>query len=331
MNYFYKGKRILPGAPVSFSAEAATLASGERLVCVEEMDNKKNAVLTSTAFFESFDSLTLAHGYQQNYGNHVVVDGTHVRVYYGSASALVREAAHGLTVSEFLTVSVRQGKTNAATVTITTAGGSFSLGANWYGSRGSAVLFGTQAMTDAKLTYGLDDAAKDVYVFTDSYGSISDTGRWPHYFADAGYDGFLLCGHGGANSAQIYPQFETLIGLAQPKLAVWMLGMNDADTASAVNASWKTHAERFVAACEAKGVVPVLTTIPNVPNYRHTFKNDWIKASGCRYVDWAKAVGAETAGASWYEGMLSADNVHPTALGAKTLAARLLLDVPEMA
>lgn len=35
-------------------------------------------------------------------------------------------------------------------------------------------------------------------------------------------------------------------------------------------------------------------------------------------------------GASWYDGMLNGDKVHPTELGAKTLYMRALADVPEL-
>ena len=331
MDYFYKGTAIKKNAPVSWIARADSLAANTNLVCVANVDNKKNDIICATAFFDSFASLTVAHGYQKNYGNWVVVDSTHIRVYYGSNSTLVKEQAHGLTISDFITVAIKHGKSNNGTITIMTASGEAYVAANWYGSNDSVLMFGGQAMTRAELSYSPHDTETDVYFFVDSYGSISDTARFPYYFQNWGYDRFLLCGHGGASSAQIYPQFEKLIALAQPKLAVWMIGMNDPDSSSAINASWKSYAEQFAAACEARGIIPVFTVIPNVPNYRHTFKNAWIKASGYRYVDWAAAVGAEEAGSSWYTGMLSSDNVHPSELGAKALAMRTVLDVPELA
>ena len=74
----------------------------------------------------------------------------------------------------------------------------------------------------------------------------------------------------------------------------------------------------------------ILATIPNVPSIRHDYKNAIVRASGYRYIDFAKAVNAEAVGATWYADMLSSDNVHPTELGAKALASRILLDVPEI-
>lgn len=331
MEYFYKGQSIKKNAPVSWVAKADSLAANTNLVCVENVDNKKNSILTATAFFDSFTSMTVAHGYQQNYGNFCVVDGTNVTTYYGTNSQQISQAAHGLTISDFLAVVIKQGKTTDATITLMTASGMFTTTVNhWHGSNTDVLMFGAQNMTDVCISYGLYDTNNDVYIFVDSYGTAGDTARFPAILANAGYDNFLLCGHGGGRSEQLYPQFETLINLAQPKIAVWMLGMNDADSSSAINATWKSYAEQFISECEKRGVIPILTTIPNVPNYRHTYKNDWIKSSGCRYVDWAKAVNAESAGATWYSGMLHTDNVHPTALGAQALATRLLLDVPEI-
>ena len=333
MNCFYKGTRIPDRAPVTFSQQAQTLAAGETLLCAEEIDNKKNAVLSAAAFFDRFDSLTVAHGYGMNYGSWCVVDGTHVTTYYGTNATQMSQAAHGLAITDFLAVTIRQKTVTDAVITVQTAAGRFTTTvSHWHASNGGVLLFGAQDMADVKLSCALPDAAHDVFVFVDSYGTAGDAARWPRQLADMGYDRFLLCGHGGAKSASVYPQFERLLALAQPKVCVWMLGMNDPDSASAVNAAWKTHAERFIAACAARGVTPVLATIPNVPSYRHTFKNDWIRNSGCRYVDTAKAVGAETAGSTWYDGMLNRvnDDVHPTARGAQAIAARILLDVPEI-
>ena len=71
-------------------------------------------------------------------------------------------------------------------------------------------------------------------------------------------------------------------------------------------------------------------SIPNVPDRINTFKNDIVKLSGLRYIDFAKAVNAEVTGASWYNGCLSSDNVHPTIAGAKALASQVLVDFPEI-
>lgn len=107
--------------------------------------------------------------------------------------------------------------------------------------------------------------------------------------------------------------------------------MNDGDTVAGANAKWKAVYDEVVEICNSKNIELILATIPNVPNIRHDYKNEIIRSSGYRYIDFAKAVNAEEVGSAWDEGMLYSDNVHPTELGAKALAKRILLDVPEIA
>ena len=106
--------------------------------------------------------------------------------------------------------------------------------------------------------------------------------------------------------------------------------MNDADSSSAYNASWKSCIDYVISEADAIGAEVILATIPNTPTVNNTFKNAWVKSSGYRYVDFANAVGAESANSSWYSGMLSSDNVHPTQYGARALASKLLVDMPEI-
>lgn len=105
--------------------------------------------------------------------------------------------------------------------------------------------------------------------------------------------------------------------------------MNDPDN-GAVNTSWLNCVETLISNCEKYGVEPILATIPNVPSYDNTYKNAWVKASGYRYIDFAKAVGAESAGSTWYAGCLSSDNTHPTERGARLLCLQALQDVSEL-
>ena len=69
-------------------------------------------------------------------------------------------------------------------------------------------------------------------------------------------------------------------------------------------------------------------TIPNTPIIINTFKNNIVKQNGCDYIDFAKVVNAEEIGSTWYDGMLSSDNVHPTEEGARALANAIINDFP---
>jgi hypothetical protein len=106
--------------------------------------------------------------------------------------------------------------------------------------------------------------------------------------------------------------------------------MNDPDSETAINASWKVTIDNVLSICQDKGITPILTTIPNTPIRNHRFKNAYIKSLGCRYVDVCDAVGADNATGEWYTGMLSADNVHPAVPGRQAIAYRTRADVPEI-
>ena len=97
-----------------------------------------------------------------------------------------------------------------------------------------------------------------------------------------------------------------------------------------VNANYKKATEEMLAICEEYEITPILCTIPNTPTAINVHKNEWVKASGYRYVDFAKAVGAEEKGSSWYEGMLGGDKVHPAPLGAEAHYQQLKKDIGDI-
>ena len=73
----------------------------------------------------------------------------------------------------------------------------------------------------------------------------------------------------------------------------------------------------------------VLATIPTVPTINNEYKNDYVRNSGYRYIDFANAVGAQADG-TWFSGMLSDDGIHPTDNGAKALFGEAIIDLPEL-
>ena len=106
--------------------------------------------------------------------------------------------------------------------------------------------------------------------------------------------------------------------------------MNNSDINNTINASYKTCLDEVMETCNNNNIILILATIPNVPGRSMIYKNQYVKESGYRYIDFAKAVGAEELDSTWYEGMLSDDNIHPSALGAKALYSQLIADFPEI-
>ena len=324
----------LENVPTTFgtitSIEKSTMAPNETLTVQSNIDNRKNSVIEFWANVLEFESVIVGHGYRITYGNYVVVDNTNVTVYYNTQQ--IAQYAHGLTIDGFIHVVVTQGNNGRGYVRVTSANGTFqnSSSVSWDGCRGDIFAISGSTITNCKLTSVIKDLNEDVFFFGDSYTTFGDPSRWVKWVVDYGYTSFLVSGFGGAKSEQEIISFDNIIDLAKPKYAVWCLGMNDADTSNAINSSWQNNLEHFIYVCENNGIIPILATIPNTPVQNNMFKNDYVRSSGYRYVDFAKAVGAESIGSSWYDGMLYSDNVHPTELGAKALASRVLMDVPEI-
>ena len=194
------------------------------------------------------------------------------------------------------------------------------------------VISENSTLTNCKLTWTPSDINKKIWLFGDSYIAYSPA-RWPYYLHNYNYDNnVLLDGWPGEGSVNARNSLMTLIQFGTPKYIVWCMGMNDgSDTdASTPSSNWTVRRDEMLTICNNNGITPIFATIPNVPSILHTGKNAWIKASGYRYIDFAAAVGAESAGATWFSGMLSSDNVHPSEYGAKALFARVLLDFPEI-
>jgi lysophospholipase L1-like esterase len=142
-----------------------------------------------------------------------------------------------------------------------------------------------------------------------------------------GYKNWLACGYPGANSTAELQSLKSLLKIGRPEILVWCLGMNDGDN-GAVNTNWLNSLNEIKSLCDTYNITLILATIPTCPQADNTYKNDVVTLSGYRYIDFNSAVGVN--GTSWYAGMLSTDNIHPTELGAKSLSRQFVIDVPEI-
>ena len=123
--------------------------------------------------------------------------------------------------------------------------------------------------------------------------------------------------------------FKVAIEKGTPEFAVWCLGMNNGDKTEDPNEPWLEATKEFLEICKEKGITPILSTIPSTPVVNNEPKNKWVRASGYRYIDFNRAVGADK-DVAWYPEMLYKDNVHPALHGAEALYSQVLVDFPEI-
>lgn len=278
----------------------------------------------------TFAGVTVSRGYGAYLGGYVMLSATEVRVYIGDAQNVLT-ASHGLTLTDYVGIVLTARRNNTATITVYTNGGSYtSSNFSWDVRKGVLSAGGTNTvLTDCELTYWCKGYASDTQVYGDSYISPAHTDRWSSYLIAAGYNDFLLNAYSGRNSATALASLKQVLQSSNPKRIVWTLGMNDGDDGGVVDASWKSCVEEVMAICQERGIELILATIPNVPTVDNTAKNAYVRASGYRYIDFAAAVGA-VSDTTWYDGMLSSDNVHPSVQGAIALYTQAISDVPEL-
>ena len=300
--------------------------------CGYEAQPRKNLVISFSGTIPSGSSFyTVEIGLRSgsNYYNKLVIDGTNAVFTVSSGNDITKP--HGLTIANNIQVEIRTTMDYKALVRITSNGEISDLEFTPYQQWRSGKVYakGTGTLTNCKLSCSNRDIAKRIWYFGDSYTALASN-RWANY-ASAWLDNILLDGYGGEPSAPAITAFQGYLNCGIPEYAVLATGMNDGDDidSSTPDSDWLTAVTSFLSLCEAKEITPILCTIPTTPEVNNNGKNTYVKASGCRYIDFALAVGADTDG-NWYSGMLGDDNIHPTVKGAKALCAQIAVDLPEV-
>ena len=249
---------------------------------------------------------------------------------YHSSDILVNTFTHGLDIQNFITVTVNILQDQSSEVIVTSSSGSYKCANNWQGSKGTiaAEVIGC-SLTDCTLIYYCPDYDKKIWAFGDSYFYEYSSDRWPKIVIDNGFTGAMFDGYGGRTSVQALQSLNKCLSFGRPDTILWCMGMNDHDTASSVNENWKSTYDAVCSLCSDREIRLVLCTIPSTPTIIHSFKNNIIRNSGLDYIDIEDTLGVDENG-NWYEGMLSGDNIHPTAKGSKVIAAKMMAAFPEM-
>jgi hypothetical protein len=241
---------------------------------------------------------------------------------------LVNTYPHSLTFSDYITVIIDVG-VGVADINIYTSTGHYRQeGIQWDGCNGSIFANAVNTtFTNPSLKWTTKDITENIWVFGDSYLNAKLEARHPYYLYEMGYKNWLACGYPGANSTPALQSLQSLLKIGKPEIIVWCMGMNNGDSGS-VNTQWLNDLNAVKSLCETYNITLILSTIPSCPIADNTYKNEIVRQSGYRYIDFNKAVGVN--GTTWYNGMLSTDNIHPTPLGAKALARQFVIDVPEI-
>lgn len=317
-----------------FAQITGDLSDGD-ILTLPKSNIKKNNVYSFMAYITSFNTLLIGHGKNHYEDSWIEINDSKVIVHNYLTSDSTTEYEHGLTISNYIYVQIIV-TVNSADIIIYSDGSTYKITeATWYGD-GTGDTFAESdgsTLTDCVLTWSSSDIRKSVWLFGDSYFGMANSARWVKYLIDSGYgDNVLLNAFPGEATGNAVIALNNLIQhYGKPNFIVWCLGMNDgSDTdEDTPSTSWLTGVNRVLQICKDYSIIPIFATIPTVPNIYHEGKNKYVRNSGHRYIDFAKAVGASGDG-TWFNGMLSQDGVHPDVAGAIALYHRAIADCPEI-
>lgn len=295
----------------------------------------------SGKFSGAFDKVTLQiDAYSPN---RIIVDGTNITIQSRYNSDVV--VPHELTITKDIYISVVADECDGVKVIVSSNGSQKSItGVFWVTAYETfKIINGNQTMTNAILTIGCGTIDHRIWVIGDSYISMDSDQRWPYYMDQNGFTkNVMFCGSSGSGKDASEIWIHSLLQIGTPKTILWCMGMNytpDYERAPYLASDWKDQVDWLMTYCTEHGIELVFGTIPSVPGSgsvsarRHEHKNQYIKESGFRYIDFAAAVGAtvdEQGNVSWADGMLAPDGVHPSAKGAIALFNMAITSMPEL-
>lgn len=332
----------------SLSSSKTSLKANEKLTLLSENIVLNGKCISLSADiegeFKNGSSVSVGTGENVKYGMFVTVTATEITVQYNNTDPVIKKYTHGLQIKDYLNIVIDISEASAC-IRIMTSSGLYEIKSiSWNGRRGEVFAKATgQNVNNATIRWYAKSLSSKIWLFGDSYFNYASNARWTSYLKNAAYTDNCQFGFPGMGTADALKAFKwaTELGYA-PKYAVWCMGMNNGDTigSSTVNSAWLEATTEFLAICSELGITPILATIPSTPTVFNENKNAWIKSSGYRYIDFARAVGARydaskindtnKTGYYWYDGMLSPDLVHPDTLGAKALYMQFLTDFPEI-
>ena len=321
---------FLPKKTYELTQRNGTLHNGDSWV-LENNNIMARKVFILSGIVNTFSTLEMGHGTKTNSpSSWIVVDNENITVYSTPSQKVT--VAHGLTIKNIIQIIIEVDTNYKAKITIVSNGEKYNTEQDWDGNIGNIFVKSVDTeLADCDVSWTCKNYSSPIWAYGDSYFGMTNKARWIAQLLTNGYGtNMLIDGYPGRASDDAYNSLQATLKHGKPKYILWAMGMNNPDNDSSVNASWNEKFNAVKDLCTENDITLIGCTIPNTPTQFNSYKNNIVRNSGVRYIDFAKSVGAEHMGDSWYAGMLSSDNVHPTEKGAITLYLQALVDFPEL-
>ena len=321
---------FLPKETYELLQKSGTLHNGDSWV-LENNNIMARKVFVLSGNVNTFSTLEMGHGTKTNTpSSWVVVDNENITVYSTPTNKVT--LPHGLTITNTIQIIIEVGANYKAKITLVSNGEKYNTEQDWDGNIGNIFVNSINTeLGDCTVSWTCKNYSSPIWAYGDSYFGMVNKTRWIAQLLSDGYGtNMLIDGYPGRASNDAYNSLQTSLKHGKPKYILWAMGMNNPDNDSSVNESWNNIFDNVKNMCKENGITLIGCTIPNTPTQFNSYKNNVVRNAGIKYIDFAKSVGGENKGASWYDGMLSGDKVHPTEKGAITLYLQALADFPEL-
>ena len=302
----------------------------DETIFLKENFIRKNTFISCHITFDEFQPFLFGRGIGYYSGYYIDLQKDSVYVHnISSEDRIIEKYKHNLNFLNSVFVSIDYTDTNKALLSIHTGPNKFIHEITWWAGGATFIRNYGEKDIDVQLNFQAKDMLRPIWIIGDSYINWNSKERWPYYIYQAGYNNWLADHIPGGNTNLMLKSFRNIISYGTPIYAIWCMGMNDTSDKDIVNSTWLKNTQEFIKECESKGIIPILTTIPSVPNRNHKLKSEWVRNSGYRYIDFSSSV-SKNDSSIWYNGTLNSDYVHPTALGAELMSNQVLIDFPEI-
>ena len=287
---------------------------------------KQNYQIHFSGDIEKFDTLFIGKGSERYYASYLKLSNDSMFVFIKTDSARCQLAVkHYLSLNKTLSIQINQ-KLDSADILLTNNLDTFKITSQFIGMDNPFVRSVGTKIKVRDFSFVCDEYKNDVWIFGDSYVSCAEPARWTYWIYNQGYS-FLCDGLPGGKSIHSYDFLRTALTINKPKYLVWCLGMNDGSDRFFANASWRLYTKKIEKLCRENDITLIFGIIPTCPKVFNGHKNNYIRKSGYRYIDFEKTLFDENG--NWKAGYC-ADGIHPTKLGAKAMAEQFLIDFQEI-
>lgn len=302
-----------------------TLHSGDECKLINSAIKQDYRIFFSGRIVD-FDTLVIGKGSGKYLSSYLLINHDSIIFYRIAHGKTSRSYKHHFSLKNNLSISIDR-KADSAIVTLINEKDTLKITSDFTGMNHPFVRSSGSVIHVDQFEFNCSDYYSDVFVFGDSYVNCGSPQRWPYYLYQKGCQ-FLCDGLPGGRSGDSYDFLQSAFSVHKPEYVIWCLGMNDGIDQDMPDPDWKGYVQRVMNVCDRNNVTLILATIPTVPSRNHTWKNEFIRKSGYRYIDFDQAV--SDGKGNWKTGMLAADGVHPTERGAKAMAEEFLKAFPEI-